>query len=147
MTAYHCVEGATKIEIYHPKAQSKRYRVNIAKHCEYRDLAILAHNVPEEEFLELEASERLQKTGDPIRILGFPSFGPGSDLQVRDGKIVAGQTKSGVKQLVVDGKINQGNSGGPVVDQFDRVVGVAHKGGPNEALDVAIAIGEILQMN
>jgi RNA-directed DNA polymerase len=147
VTAYHCVKDATKIEIYHPTAQSKRYSVNIIKYCKYRDLAILEHKIPPEEYLELEAADRLQRTGDPIRILGFPSFGPGSDLQVRDAKIVSGQTKSGVRQLVVDGKINQGNSGGPVVDQFDRVVGIAHKGGPNEALDIAIAIDEISQMD
>ncbi|WP_425284204.1 trypsin-like serine protease [Epibacterium ulvae] len=39
--------------------------------------------------------------------------------------------------------MNQGNSGGPLVDQLDRVVGIAHKGGPNEAIDVAISIQEI----
>ena len=146
VTAYHCVKDAKKIEIYHPAAQHKRYPANIAKFCEHRDLAILTHTVPQEEFLELETAGNPQRTGDQIRILGFPSFGPGSDLQIRDAKIVSGQTKSGVRQLVVDGKINQGNSGGPIVDLFDRVVGVAHKGGPGEAFDIAIAVGEISKM-
>lgn len=147
VTAYHCVKDAAKIEVFHPDAQSVRHVVSVDKYCEHRDIAILKHEVPVEAFLELEISNRLQKTGDLISILGFPSFGPGSSLQIRDAKIVSGQTKMGVKQLVVDGRINQGNSGGPIVDHSDRVVGVAHKGGPEEAFDVAIAINEIFGLN
>ena len=96
--------------------------------------------------LHWRVESAVQKTGDAIRILGFPSFGPGSSLQVRDAKIVAAQAKSGVRQLIVDGKINQGNSGGPIVDPIDRVVGVAHKGGPAEAIDIAIAVTELSKM-
>ena len=143
ISAFHCVEGAKKIEIFHPHHPNLRYPVSIAKFCKQRDLVVLDHAVPKGQFLNLETAVRTTRTGDLVRILGFPSFGPGSSLQVRDGKIVAHQTKSAVKQLVVDGKINQGNSGGPIVDQNDRVVGVAHKGGPSEAIDIAIAIREL----
>ena len=143
VTAFHCVEGATTIEVFHPHEPSRRHSVSIGKHCKQRDLALLTHTVPEGEFLNLEMTDRSTRTGEPVHILGYPSFGPGSSLHVRDAKIVSQQTKSAVKQLVVDGKINQGNSGGPIVDKFDRVVGVAHKGGPGEAIDVAIAIQEL----
>lgn len=143
VTAFHCVKGAKSIEVFHPHQPSVRYIVTVAKFCKQRDLAVLDHPVPESSFLDLEAADRTTRTGEPIQILGYPSFGPGSSLQAREGKIVAHQTKSAVKQLVVDGKINQGNSGGPIVDQLDRVVGIAHKGGPGEAMDIAIAIGEM----
>ena len=93
--------------------------------------------------MNLEIVDRNTRIGEPVQILGYPSFGAGSSLHVRDAKIVSHQTKSAVKQLVVDGKINQGNSGGPIVDKFDRVVGVAHKGGPGEAIDIAIMIHEL----
>lgn len=146
ITAFHCVEGASKIEIFHPHEPSKRYVVKIEKYCKHRDLAILAHEVPEGKFLSLEMVDSTPRTGETVQILGYPSFGPGSSLHVRDAKIVSQQVKSTVKQLVVDGKINQGNSGGPIIDQLDRVVGVAHKGGPNEAIDIAIAIREITMM-
>lgn len=143
VTAFHCIEGASTIEIFHPHEPSQRYTVSVGKVCKHRDLALLSHSVPEDKFLSLEMTDRTTRTGDTVQILGYPSFGPGSSLQVRDAKIVSHQTKSAVKQIVVDGKINQGNSGGPIIDQLDRVVGVAHKGGPNEAIDVAIAIQEI----
>jgi RNA-directed DNA polymerase len=143
VTAYHCVDGAKSIEVFHPHEQSQRYTATVSKFCKHRDLAILSHTIPSDKFLSLEMFGQTTWTGEPVRILGYPSFGPGSSLQVRDAKIVSHQIKSAVKQLVVDGKINQGNSGGPLIDRFDRVIGVAHKGGPNEAMDVAIDIQEL----
>ena len=143
VTACHCVDGAKSIEIYHPHNPSKRYSAKISKSCTRRDLAILSHSIPNDEFLSLEIFDQPTRTGEEVRILGYPSFGPGSGLQIRDAKIVSHQTKSAVKQIVVDGKINQGNSGGPVVDHFDRVIGIALKGGSDEAIDIAIAIHEL----
>lgn len=143
VTAFHCVEGAKTIEVFHPHDLANRHKVTIQKSCKQRDLAILNHSVPSDKFLALTALSLPIRTGEKVLILGYPSFGPGSNLQVREAKVVGTQTKSAVKQFVVDGKINQGNSGGPVVDSFDRVVGVAHKGGPGEAIDVAVAIQEL----
>ena len=143
VTAFHCIEDASKIEIFHPHEPSQRFPVSVKKSCKHRDLALLNHAIPEGKLLSLEVSGTSARTGDPVQILGYPSFGPGSSLQVRDAKIVSQQTKSLVKQLIVDGKINQGNSGGPIVNKFGHVIGVAHKGGPSEAIDVAISIHEI----
>jgi RNA-directed DNA polymerase len=143
VTAFHCVEGAKKLEVFHPHDPSQRFVVTVDRSCKQRDLAILSHAIPAEKFLELEVFDQATRTGESVRIIGYPSFGPGSSLQVRDAKVVSHQTKSAVKQIVVDGKINQGNSGGPIVDQFDRVVGVAHKGGQGEPIDIAIAINEL----
>ncbi len=143
VTAYHCVEGAKTIEVFHPHDPANRYKVTIQKSCKYRDLAILDHSVPTNKFLALTALGLPIRTGEKVSILGYPSFGPGSNLQVREARVVGTQAKSAVKQFIVDGKINQGNSGGPIVDSFDRVVGVAHKGGPSEAIDVAVAIQEL----
>ncbi|WP_341223962.1 reverse transcriptase domain-containing protein [Loktanella salsilacus] len=146
VTAFHCIEGASTIEVFHPHEPSQRYKVSIGKNCKHRDLALLNHNIPQEKFLNLEMADGNMRTGESVQILGYPSFGPGSSLHVREAKVVSQQTKSAVKQFVVDGKINQGNSGGPIVNQFDRVVGIAHKGGPGEAIDVAIAIREITKL-
>jgi len=125
------------------KTGSQRYLVTLDKFCKQRDLALLSHAIPSDKFLCLEIIDQPPRVGDPVRIIGYPSFGPGSSLQVREAKIVSYQTKSGVKQFVVDGKINQGNSGGPLVDMQDRVLGVAHKGGPTEAMDIAIDVQEL----
>jgi RNA-directed DNA polymerase len=143
ITAEHCVQGAGVIEVFHPHKPANRYPVTVAKSCKHRDLAILSHNIPKEEFLELVLADQLVRTGDKVKVLGYPSFGPGSNLQVRDARIVGHQNKSAVKQIIVDAKINQGNSGGPVVNHLDHVVGVCHKGGLNEAMDIAIAIQEV----
>lgn len=143
VTAYHCVDGAKSIEVFHPHEPGTRYSVSVGKFCKHRDLAILDHTVPTDKFLALTALSLPIQTGERVWILGYPSFGPGSNLQVREAKVVGTQTKSAVKQFIVDGKINQGNSGGPIVDGFDRVVGVAHKGGPGEAIDIAVSIQEL----
>ena len=89
VTAFHCIKGAKRIEVFHPHEPEKRFTVSVRKSCEHRDLAILDHAVPESKYLSLEMIDRRMRTGDAVQIVGYPSFGPGSSLQVREAKIVS----------------------------------------------------------
>ena len=61
--------------------------------------------------------------------VGYPGFGPGDRLNVRDGKVSSLPIKHGVKLIEVTQKLSQGMSGVPLLDSNDAVVGVVHKGG------------------
>jgi RNA-directed DNA polymerase len=51
--------------------------------------------------------------------------------------------KHAVNLIEVTQKLSQGMSGGPLLDKKDAVVGVVHRGGPDEGRDFAVDIALI----
>lgn len=78
--------------------------------------------------------------GQTLIAVGYPGFGPGDFLNVRDGTVSSLPVKSAVQLIEVTQKLAPGMSGGPLLNSADQVVGVAYKGGPTEARDFAIHI-------
>jgi S1-C subfamily serine protease len=140
VTAAHCVMGATDIDVYHPSKSANKFKVTVRKIDEHRDLAILAHTIPETEYLELKRSTQVVTVGDLLTAVGYPSFGLGDRLNVRAGNVSSLPVRHGVQLIEVQQKLSQGMSGGPLLDGYDAVAGVVHKGGPSEPRDFAIHI-------
>lgn len=141
VTAAHCVEGVEEVEVYHPSKPSNAFKATVLNRDGPRDLAILGHTIPDTEYFELERSTHAVAVGEELTAVGYPSFGPGDRLNVRDGKVSSLPVKHGVKLIEVTQKLSQGMSGGPILDNNDAVTGVVHKGGPGEGRDFAIQIG------
>lgn len=140
VTAAHCVAGVEEVEVYHPSKPSNAFKAKVLKRDEPRDLAILEHAIPATEYFELEQSNHSVVVGEGLVAVGYPSFGPGDRLNVRDGKVSSLPVKHGVKLIEVTQKLSQGMSGGPLLDHNDAVAGIIHKGGPGEGRDFAIRI-------
>lgn len=142
VTASHCIEDAVgkDIEVYHPSKPSNTFIVKVKQHHAIRDLAILEHSIPSNEFYELEMMMNAPKQGDTLSAAGYPGFAPGDSLNVRSGHVSSFSVKHAVPLIEVTQKLTQGMSGGPVFDEDDRVVGVIHKGGPKEGRDFAVHI-------
>ncbi len=68
------------------------------------------------------------KVGDVIKILGFPLHRAGSSVNIQQGRITAFSPWHGVNHFVVDCPIVWGNSGGPVLNSQNQIVGIAVKG-------------------
>jgi RNA-directed DNA polymerase len=85
----------------------------------------LEHRIPV--YLKLGDS-KVVKVGDPIRVLGFPLHVKGASVNVQEGKISQYSPWHGVPQFVVDCPIVRGNSGGPVLNSANEVIGIAVKG-------------------
>jgi V8-like Glu-specific endopeptidase len=77
--------------------------------------------------LELGNSETL-KVGDHIKIVGFPNYHVGDSVHFDSGPITQTRKYMGVPHFVVRPIIVKGNSGGPILDKNNKVVGVAIKG-------------------
>jgi hypothetical protein len=102
------------------------------------DFAILAIDYPEFDTipsLELEESKSI-KIGDSIAILGF-QFDQ-INLSIKSGILSSRYARAGVKYMQLDASVNQGNSGGPLIDvKTNKVVGIVTRKhtGLTEAFD------------
>lgn len=142
VTAWHCVQDAVdaEIDIYHPSKPSNLFKVKVKKYHDVRDLALLEHSIPLNEFYELEGSSKTYSVGNTLTAVDYPAYASGDGLNVRSGHISSFSVKSTVPLIEVTQKLTQGMSGGPVLDGDDLVAGIIHKGGPDEGRDFAIHI-------
>lgn len=142
VTAAHCVyeaEGKV-IEVFHPTKPANKFRVTILKMDEHRDLALLKHEIPTTEFFEFKQSTAIVAVGTQLIALGYPSYRVGDKTNVRPGVVSSMPVAHGVQFIEVTQKLAQGMSGGPLVDSETAVVGITHKGGPDEGRDLSIHI-------
>lgn len=143
ITTAHCVENPEDLLVYHPSTPSNQTRVSIRKRCEHRDLAILDHAINQNEYFEMEAATVAAAVGDDVTAYGYPGYGPGDRLNIRLGTVTSLPRKNAIDRVEVSQELSQGMSGGPVLDAGGKVVGVIHKGGPNEGRQIATAIHEL----
>lgn len=143
VTAAHCVNGASSIEVFHPAKTANTFKVGVQHICTHRDLALLSHSIPSTDYFELDEFSGLPATGANTIAAGFPSYGPGDRLNIRPGTISSLTVKHAVKLIEVTQKLSQGMSGGPLMTQDHAVMGVIHKGGPNEPRDFAVTLSEL----
>lgn len=67
--------------------------------------------------------------GDRVKLAGFPHYAPGASLWEDSGRVVAHRHSMGYPRIMINIPTVTGASGGPVLDDRNRVVGVAAKGG------------------
>lgn len=144
VTASHCVEGESDFTVYHLSKPDNRAKVTVVKRCLHRDLALLGHAIHTTDYFELEAGATPVAVGVSLTAFGYPGYGPGDRLNVRNGSVTSLPMKGGVQMIEVSQELAQGMSGGPILDGHNEVVGIVHKGGPHEARQLAVAI-EVLQ--
>ena len=127
LTNYHVVKGAKEIKITLWRSQQNEFSAQVAHTDKSLDLAVLRIEA-NERFTpaKLGNSDRIE-TGDWMISMGSPfgfehsvSLGIVSDLH-RD-LMIGGLSYRDMIQT--DAVINQGNSGGPLLDIYGRVVGV-----------------------
>lgn len=133
VTCAHCV-GEKRNYIYHPANPTKMIEVELLVKSDDIDLAIF--KTPDIDFkasasfTQTNDSNAVQR-GDRIVVAGFPGYGPGSTLSVRDGHITSIKHKSGIRRFNVSAPIIAGNSGGPVLNSRGQIVGIAVTGADN----------------
>lgn len=140
ITNAHCV--GKKPFIYNPDNAGVKYSVDIAKKHKDVDLVILKPNgmTPKAELLHLDFSSDFAY-GREVNLVGYPEYAPGKSISIKNGRVESFTTKSGIERFHISTPIVAGNSGGPVLDRFDRVIGVATSGVKSEK-EVAVGGSE-----
>jgi len=131
LTAFHTVEHVTKqgktMYATRPGYDEKRYRISVVKFDEVRDVAQLSIDARCPLQLRIGADDHLH-VGQQIVLMGFPRYHVGDGVAIHHGPIVQSKVYNKIPHFVIDPVIFRGNSGGPVLDAKNRVVGIAVKG-------------------
>lgn len=147
VTNNHVIGGAALIEVYLDGATSPT-PARLLGVSECSDLAVLDLEGDGYPYLEFRTSMDDVVPGLPVFAAGYPGLFDNDPLDVDytlTGGIVNTTTASGDSRtsavevaLEHDARIRGGNSGGPLVDEQGRVVGINYEG--NDADDLNIAI-------
>ena len=111
-------------------SETRWFDATVVEARETLDLSLLKIDDPPEGGLpsaEIEVSDL--QFGSPIRVLGYPDFG--LDAMVLTNGTVAGFQKRDYGYLYsITAKTGHGNSGGPVLSETGKVVGIMTLGSP-----------------
>lgn len=144
VTAAHCVEGMSEVDVLHPSRHTTIFKVKVRHYDRHRDIAVLDHSdIPSTEFYELEPAANPVVVTDSVLAVGYPLWGLGERLNIRPGEVSLLTVRSAVPLIEVTQQLTQGMSGGPILNTDGEVVGIIHKGGPEEGRQLAIKLSEL----
>lgn len=126
-------------ETYYASSRVKEW-ISPSKEFDMAALPIDTSIANEANMLKAAPSPNVVETGDECRILGFPQYYIGAVPQIIDVKVVSIESnKYGTYDAHVDRTLVAGNSGGPVLNSRNQVIGIVRRGAPDR--DDAIGLG------
>jgi S1-C subfamily serine protease len=112
---------------FQPGNLSIKYPINIIATNKDLDLAIIRITAKIDFQLPLGSADNIKQL-DHLTIAGFPNFNYGDTGVIIPGSVVGFRVVHSVRRILTNAPIITGNSGGPVLDARNAVVGVAVTG-------------------
>lgn len=108
------------------------------------DLAVLQLD-PDVDLPVAEVREEPVRVGEPVIAVGYPGGGPASISTGEVVSLVEGELLDEPSDVIrVDATIRQGNSGGPLLDEEGRVIGVVFALDVNSGDGLAVPVETLL---
>jgi S1-C subfamily serine protease len=143
VTARHVVRDGNLLAVWVP-GHERAFEAHVVHVDETWDLAVLAIQGTFTDFVPIRALGRALHVREQVHAIGYPLDARRTDPQSAQG-IVAGVLPSGELQLDIG--VNPGNSGGPLIDADEHVVGIVVARGDVEqgvqSIGVAVPVDPI----
>lgn len=144
VTARHVVEDARLVAVWVP-GESRAFQATVVYQDPTVDFAVLAVQGTFASFVPLAVTPRELRVREQVHAIGYPLDARREDPQSAQG-IISGVLPDGTLQL--DIALNPGNSGGPLIDANEQILGiVVARGSLDEGVQgigVAVPMGPIL---
>ena len=150
LTNYHVIEGAQEVRV--TLSNGETYKAGLMGADPVYDMAVLRIEAPREVLFPIEFGDSSAlKVGQKVFAIGNP-FGLERTMTVgiisslnRTLKSRTGRTMKSIIQI--DAALNQGNSGGPLLDSRGRLIGmntaIASRTGENTGVGFSIPVNNI----
>jgi len=122
VTAAHVIKGATYIEVVTPSGTYPATMLNVD---DANDIALLKVDESFDSYIQIGRSSEV-RLGQSVATIGFPNIGiQGHSPKVTQG-MVSGENgiHNDIRMWQISVPIQPGNSGGPLLDDLGRLVGV-----------------------
>jgi S1-C subfamily serine protease len=107
----------------------KKLKVKVLAKCEHRDIALLEPDFDISAYPYFSPADKSPSSGELLQILGFPNYRTSKKVSRTNTELITEQyPKHGVQYIEVKDTIRKGNSGGPVIDENKKIVGLAVEG-------------------
>ncbi len=127
VTCAHCV--GEKPFVYDQMAPVKKLDATVIAKNDTLNMALLSIIGLKKEVLPIAGNFLGEpESQDDMLLVGYPGFAPGKGISVKKGRITSFVMKNGAKRFNISASIVAGNSGGPVLDKQNRVIGIAVTG-------------------
>lgn len=135
VTCAHVITDENKnplenIEVFRHDDHNKKIKCNILQLDTKLDLAILSPVDPE--FLKnippLEKSNEAIDILQKVKMIGYPAYKNGQTPYIVDAKIASIYSQLNINKFEIDSIIREGNSGGPILNSNNKVIGIAAEG-------------------
>lgn len=153
LTNYHVTEdnGDYTVSTYkRDRICSVSNNINLIKNNKEIDYACYRFGAQSEDALEVGTSKKLG-IGSQVLVIGYPDYSSGNSPEVQNAQIISERIYMGQRVYTINGRIVHGASGGAVLDESYKVVGII-KCGPAtidetvvNAVQGLIPIDDILQ--
>lgn len=123
ITGHHVISRCTDYSVY---ARNSTMRAELVAVDEEHDLALLKATFPSPYVAPFRPSQRALASGDAVWVYGYPQDAwKTRDPVLRAATLLEQKGAQGEDWLVqISRSVEQGNSGGPLLDDLGRVVGV-----------------------
>ena len=119
------------LEVFKHSNPTVKYKLQVDRVCSHRDVAICSIVAEDEKIppdVSIEKSVESVGMQEDVKLLGFPAYDPGHGYSIVDSKIAKIYVQSAVNKFEISSQIRKGNSGGPIINDDSKVVGIALEG-------------------
>jgi len=134
VTCAHVLGDAVDVTAHRSETPEREYKVEVVSRDDARDLAVL--RLPGEALVgsrSLRASRSPRRAGVRVTVAGYPNHNHHDSIHTAEGNVTQFRIDGLERRFLVSAWIIFGMSGGPVLDQQRRVVGIAARGAASEA--------------